>query len=88
MSDSAKSLTAMRWVRQKSGSAPPELYANCTQASWTVYDLRLQLGSVVPSEADPNDLVVENVGAVTISWQACEGDPGMHFLSSLPRTKR
>ena len=68
MAEETKSRVAMKWVRPKSGNPPPEIYANCTQASWTIYDLRLQLGSVIPSEAEPNELVVENVGAVTISW--------------------
>jgi uncharacterized protein DUF3467 len=58
----------MKWVRPKSGSAPPEIYANCTHATWTIFDLRLQFGCVVLSEESPDDLVVENVGAVTLSW--------------------
>jgi hypothetical protein len=68
MADQIKTRLAMKWVRPKSGSAPPEIYANCTHASWTAFDLRLQFGCVVVSEESPDVLVVENVGAVTLSW--------------------
>jgi hypothetical protein len=68
LADEIKSRLAMKWVRPKSGSAPPEIYANCTHASWTTFDLRVQFGCVVISEESPDDLVVENVGAVTLSW--------------------
>jgi hypothetical protein len=68
MADQIKSRLAMKWVRPKSGSAPPEIYANCTHTTWTTFDLRLQFGCVVLSEESPDDLVVENVGALTLSW--------------------
>ena len=67
MEEETKSQIAMKWVRAKTGSSP-EIYANVAHPSWTIYDVRLQFGRVIMAEESPNDLVVENAGAVTLSW--------------------
>ena len=45
-----------------------EIYSNYLHASWTLFDVRVQLGQLVPARDRPKDFVVEEKAAVTISW--------------------
>ena len=56
------------WVKPKEST--PEIYGNYVHVSWTLFDVRFQLGRLVPSGANPNDggFVVEQTGAVTVAW--------------------
>lgn len=47
----------------------PEIYTNFVHTSWTLYDVRFQLGLLVPAEAGASlDFIVEQQGAVTLGW--------------------
>jgi len=47
----------------------PEIYTNFVHVSWTLFDMRFQLGALVPAELGvSNAFVVEPRGAVTIAW--------------------
>jgi len=56
------------WVESKEGS--PEIYGNFFNTSWTVFDVRFQVGQLIPrKESDlAAGFVVEKRGAVTIAW--------------------
>jgi hypothetical protein len=60
------------WV--KPAQPKPQLYANFTHTSWTLFDVRFLLGQLVPTEPGiTNAFVVEEQGAVTLSWPAVKG---------------
>jgi Protein of unknown function (DUF3467) len=68
MAEEAKRHT--RWVLSKNGSSP-EIYTNYTQASWTLFDVRVRFGHLVSgdsSDETTKEFVAEEVGAVTFSW--------------------
>lgn len=55
------------WVKSK--EPKPDFYANYTHVSWTLFDVRLTLGQLVPTEpGESKDFVVQEQGAVTIAW--------------------
>lgn len=55
----------LRWVRARE---VPEYYCNFTRASWTLFDVRVKIGQLVPSGEGVKDFVVEERAAVTFSW--------------------
>lgn len=57
----------VKWAAPK--EPKPEIYTNFVHTSWTLYDVRLQLGLLVPTDAGVTlDFVVEQQGAVTFGW--------------------
>ena len=54
-----------KWVPPKSGVLP-EIYVNYSHTSWTLSDVRLLLGQLIPSE--DGVFVIEQRGAVTFTW--------------------
>lgn len=68
MTDENKQL--FKWIPARDGTFH-EIYSNFMHASWTLFDVRVRLGQLItiPQVSDdPKDLVVEERGAVTISW--------------------
>lgn len=62
------------WVAPRDGKPIPEIYANFVLSSWTMFDVRVRLGQLVPTGTVPSsdankDFVVEERAAVTLSWQ-------------------
>jgi len=56
-----------RWAKPK--EPKPEIYTNFIHTSWSLFDVRFQLGILVPIEPGTSpEFVVEDQGAVTISW--------------------
>lgn len=56
-----------RWV--KAAEPKPEIYTNYVHTTWTLFDVRFMLGQLIPNEPGKSlDFVVEQQGAVTISW--------------------
>jgi hypothetical protein len=55
------------WAKPK--EVTPEIYGNYIHTSWTLFDVRFQIGQLVPSGANPSaGFVSEQRGAVTIAW--------------------
>lgn len=55
------------WVKRKEGT--PEIYSNYVNASWTLFDVRITLGQLVPLDVGSNTgFVVEERAAVTVAW--------------------
>jgi Protein of unknown function (DUF3467) len=55
------------WVKGKERT--PEIYCNYVNASWTLYDVRVVLGQLVPRDNGENaGFVIEERGAVTVAW--------------------
>jgi len=56
-----------KWAEAK--EPKPEIYTNFVHVAWTLFDVRFQLGALVPTEPGiSNEFVVEPRGAVTIAW--------------------
>jgi hypothetical protein len=58
---------AFKWI---DGAAPaPEIYSNYVHVSWSLFDVRFQLGQLVPTGDDLKDgFRIEKRGAVTVAW--------------------
>jgi len=56
-----------RWIPAKDGSHN-EIYGNFVHPTWTLFDVRIRVGILVPDEADASDFVVEERAAITVSW--------------------
>jgi len=55
------------WAKPKEPT--PLLYTNFVHTSWTFFDVRFQLGQLVPTNPGvSNDFVVQEQGAVIIPW--------------------
>ena len=55
------------WAKPK--EPKPQIYTNFVHTSWTLFDVRFQLGQLVPIEPGvSNDFVVEEQGSVTLPW--------------------
>jgi len=55
------------WIEGK--EATPELYTNYIHTSWTLYDVSLLLGQLVPAGKELNEgFRVEKRGVVTMAW--------------------
>lgn len=59
-------LPGFKWVRSKDNI--PEIYSNFTHSSWTLFDIRVRFGQLVPTTEDKSGFVVEERAAVTFSW--------------------
>jgi hypothetical protein len=59
-------MAKFEWV--KSDSPIPEIYTNFIHASWSLYDVRVLFGQLKPKFGNDPTFVVEERGAVTISW--------------------
>jgi hypothetical protein len=46
----------------------PEIYSNYLHSSWSLTDVRLLFGQLKPQYGDSKDFLVEERGAVTLSW--------------------
>ena len=56
-----------KWAPPK--EPKPEIYTNFVHTSWTLFDVRFQLGLLVPANPGANtDFAVEEQGAVTFGW--------------------
>jgi hypothetical protein len=47
----------------------PDIYANYTHVSWTLVDVRIQFGRLVPERTGLSKFVSEERGSVTLAWQ-------------------
>jgi hypothetical protein len=56
-----------KWVPARDGSIH-EIYGNFTHVSWTLFDVRIRVGQLVPSEEEPKEFVVEERAAITLAW--------------------
>ena len=55
------------WVKPK--ETTPEIYANYLHVSWTLFDVRIQLGHLIPTGDElTSGFAVEQLGAVTVAW--------------------
>ncbi len=55
------------WVKTPAGAI--EVYSNFTHTSWTLYDIRIQFGHLLPLVDDPNGtFVAEERAGVTLAW--------------------
>ena len=58
-----------KWVRSK--ESIPEVYGNFFHATWTLVDVRVRVGELVPDLSNPSDkkaFLVDERAAVTVSW--------------------
>ncbi len=46
----------------------PEIYSNYLHSSWSLEDVRLLFGQLKPQFGDSNTFLVEERGAITLSW--------------------
>jgi hypothetical protein len=54
------------WVKPKEST--PEMYGNYLHVSWTLFDIRIQVGKLVPTGSELTEFVVEQQGALTVAW--------------------
>jgi hypothetical protein len=55
------------WSKRKEGT--PEIYSNYVNASWTLFDVRIVLGQLVPLNSGGGaEFVVEERAAITVAW--------------------
>ncbi len=54
------------WVQNPKGI--PEIYSNYIHTSWSLFDTRILLGHLKPSLGASDNFVVEEQGALTLSW--------------------
>jgi hypothetical protein len=76
-----------KWTKSKEPT--PQVYTNYVHTSWTLFDVRLQLGQLVPSEPGvSNAFVVEDQGAVTFAWPAAKNlrDTLINLIDSYEKT--
>jgi hypothetical protein len=55
----------------RTNPSAPEIYANYVHLSWTLFDVRVRLGQIIPTAnapSEPKEFVAQEVGAVTMSW--------------------
>jgi hypothetical protein len=69
MAEEKKQPEKPKFVWVKPEEATPEIYANYVHVSWSLFDVRLQLGQLIPTGTDlTSEFVVEQRGAVTVAW--------------------
>ena len=56
-----------KWIARRDGQIY-DLYANMIHASWTLYDVRLRFGQLIPTQDYTADFVIEEQATVTMSW--------------------
>jgi hypothetical protein len=55
------------WAKTKQDT--PEIYGNYFHVSWTLFDVRFQLGQLIPKDTNiQSSFFAEHRGAVTIAW--------------------
>jgi hypothetical protein len=55
------------WVSSPHGN--PEIYTNYHHISWSLVDVRIQFGQLMPDKPDSQTFVSQERAAVTIAWQ-------------------
>lgn len=56
-----------KWL--KAEAPVPEIYTNYVQASWSLFDVRVNLGQLVPAVVgEGKDFVVQEKASVTFAW--------------------
>jgi hypothetical protein len=55
------------WVPPRNGVFR-DIYANIIHPSWTLFDVRVRLGQLIPAADYKADFVIEEQGTVTMSW--------------------
>ncbi len=58
--------TQYKWIPARNG-VNQEIYGNFVHPSWTLFDVRLRVGQLIPDEASKT-FVVEERAAVTFAW--------------------
>jgi hypothetical protein len=65
--DSTEGKVRFTWIEGKEHA--PEIYTNYVYISWSLFDVRFQLGQLVPAGEELNQgFRVEKRGAVTVAW--------------------
>ena len=60
------------WKRSPDGVR--EFYANFLHVAWTLFDIRIQIGQLMPEGADPSaKFYAEERAGVTMSWAQAKG---------------
>jgi len=63
-----------RWIKPEKGTV--QMYSNFTNASWTLTDISIAIGRIIP-KFNPIDhaqgMEVEEQAAVTMSWASAKG---------------
>jgi len=75
------------WAKSK--EPVPSIYANFMHVSWTLFDVRFQLGQLIPTEPGvSNAFVAEECGAVVMAWPAVKAfrDNLIGLIDSYERT--
>jgi hypothetical protein len=57
----------IKWIPPRQGHGP-EIYANFAHPTWTLFDVRIVLGHLIPNPENPREFVSEELGAVTFAW--------------------
>lgn len=61
-----------KWI--KPATPTRQVYTNYVHISWSLFDVRILLGQIVPSEPGiTQGFSVEEQGAVTLAWPAVKG---------------
>ncbi len=69
MADEQKQPETIKFSWVKPVEPAPQIYTNYVHVSWTLFDVRFQLGQLVPNEPlKPSEFVVAEQGAVTVAW--------------------
>jgi hypothetical protein len=64
---SAPELVKFDWAKTKQDT--PEIYGNYYHVSWTLFDVRFQIGQLIPKDTNKQpSFFAEHRGAVTIAW--------------------
>lgn len=63
----AEDTKTFKWLKSKESA--PEIYTNFVHASWSLFDVRVVLGQLVPAATGENtEFVVEEKGSVIFAW--------------------
>jgi len=65
--DTSRKKSMTKWVPPRQGHGP-EIYANLAHPTWTLFDVRIRLGHLIPNPEKPAEFVAEELGAVTFAW--------------------
>jgi hypothetical protein len=57
----------LEWVQAATGPVL-EVYSNYTHTSWSLYDMRVMFGQIIPELDDSMKFIVEERAAVTVAW--------------------
>jgi len=56
-----------KWIAPRDGVLR-DIYGNFSHASWTLFDVRLRVGQLIPVNDSGSEFVVEERATVTVSW--------------------